>query len=133
MNIKLPQLTGYTKNFDNNSKYVNLLVNNKKLLKKYNEIWDKIKTLSKKEFDKKPLYNDKYISTKVYKNMMHTEFKYKKILEDNKHYKYIPTEPKDGDCYAYLSIILLDSILVDLNNKHYPKILLKKCVYAVDK
>ena len=45
LNIKLPQLTGYTKYFDNNNKYVNLLVNDKKLLKKYNEIWDKIKDL----------------------------------------------------------------------------------------
>ena len=54
--------------------------------------------------------------------MMHTEFKYKKLLEDNKHCKYIPIEPKDGDCYAYLSTILLDSVLVDLNNKYYPQI-----------
>ena len=44
--------------------------------------------------------------------MMHTEFKYKKLLEDNKHCKYIPIEPKDGDCYAYLSTILLDSVLL---------------------
>ena len=33
LNIKLQQLTGYTKKFDNN-KYVNLLVNDKKLFKK---------------------------------------------------------------------------------------------------
>ena len=31
---------------------------------------------------------------------MHTEFKYKKILEENKHRKYILIEPNDGDCYA---------------------------------
>ena len=60
LNINLPQLTGYTKHFDNNNRYVNLLINDKKLLKKYNEIWDKIKSLSKKESDKKPLYNNKY-------------------------------------------------------------------------
>ena len=29
LNIKLPQLTGYTKHFDDNNKYVNLLVNDK--------------------------------------------------------------------------------------------------------
>ena len=60
LNINLPQLNGYTKHFDNNNRYVNLLINDKKLLKKYNEIWDKIKSLSKKESDKKPLYNNKY-------------------------------------------------------------------------
>ena len=90
--------------------------------KKYNEIWDKIKSLSKKEFDKKPLYNNKYICNKVYNNMMHTIYKYKEVLEDNKHYKYIPIKPKSGDCLAYLSTILLDSILADLNNT--------KCVYV---
>ena len=88
LNIKLQQLNGYTKHFDDNNKYVNFLVNNKELLKKYNEIWDKIKSLTKKEFDKKPLYNNKYISTKVYSDMMHTEFIYEKILKDNKHCKY---------------------------------------------
>ena len=44
----------------------------------------------------------------------------------------MPIEPKSGDCHAYLSTILLDSILADLNNKHYLQIFLKKCVYAVD-
>ena len=38
------------------------------------------------------------------------------------HCKYIPIEPKDGGCYAYLSTVLLDSILVDSNNKHYSQI-----------
>ena len=33
----------------------------------------------------------------------------------------------------HLSTILLDSVLGDLNNKHYPQIPLKKCVYAINK
>ena len=53
---------------------------------------------------------------------MHTEYKYKKVLEDNEHCKYIPIEPKNGHCYAYISTILLDSILVDPNNKHHLQI-----------
>ena len=57
--------------------------------------------------------------------MVYTESIFKKILKDNKHCKYVPIEPKNGDCYAYLSTILLDSILVDLNNKHYQQIILK--------
>ena len=81
------------------------------------------------------MYNNKYISTKIkiYNDTIHTDFKYKKILEDNKHCKYIPIKPKDVDCYAYLSTILLDSILVNSNNKHYPQIFLEKCLYAVNK
>ena len=34
---------------------------------------------------------------------------------------------------AYLSTILLDSILVNSNNKHHPQIFLEKCLYAVNK
>ena len=43
--IKLPQMNGYTKYFDNNNKYMNLLVHDKKLLKPYNEIWHKISSI----------------------------------------------------------------------------------------
>ena len=43
--VKLPQMTAYAKYFDKNSKYMNLLVNDKEILKKYSEIWNKIKSL----------------------------------------------------------------------------------------
>ena len=46
--IKLPQINGYVKNIDNNNKYVNLLVHDKKLSKQYNEIWSKFRKLLKK-------------------------------------------------------------------------------------
>ena len=97
------------------------------MLKKYNKIWDKIKSLLKKEFDTKPLYNNRYISAKVdvYNG---TEFKYK-ILKDNKHCKYIFIRPKKDSRYEYLSVILLYSVLV-YPNKHYPQIFFKKCLYA---
>ena len=37
----------------------------KKILEKYNEIWNKIKNLFGKKFDKELVYNDNYIKTKV--------------------------------------------------------------------
>ena len=78
----------------------------------------RLKVYLKKNFIKKPLYNNKYISAKidVYNG---TEFEYK-ALKDNKHCKYICIEPKNGSRYEYLSIILLGSILV-YPNKHYPQ------------
>ena len=81
------------------------------------------------------MYNNKYISTKIkiYNDNIHTEFKYKKILEDNNHCKYILIEPKDRDCYEYLFTLLIDSILGNSTNKHYPQIFLEKCLCAVDK
>ena len=91
---------------NNDDKLINFLFADKELLKKYNEIWDKIKILFKKEFDKKPVYENKYISAKV----NGTKFEHK-ILKDNKHCN-ISVEPKNGSRYEDLSIILLDSILV---------------------
>ena len=94
-----PQLTGYTKHFDNGDKLINFLIADKELLKKYNEIWDKIKSLFKKEFDKKPVYDNKYISAKV--NC--TQFEHK-ILKNNKR-RNISIEPKNGSRHEYLSVI----------------------------
>ena len=69
---KNPQINGYVKYIDNNNKYVDLLVHDKSCLKKYNELWDKIRKLLK-EFDSEPMYDDKYIKTKIkiYNNRVH--------------------------------------------------------------
>ena len=48
LSIKLPHLTGYTKHFDNNNKYVNLLVNDKKLFKITRKYGIRLKTYPKK-------------------------------------------------------------------------------------
>ena len=101
------------------------------MLKKYNEIWDKIKSLFKKEFDKKPVYDNKYITVKL----NGTEFVHR-ILRNNGRYD-IPIEPKNNSRHEYLSVILLDSILIYpksyCSNKYYPQIFLKKCIYTKDK
>ena len=47
--IKRPQMNAYTKYFDKNNKCMNHLVKDKKILKKYLKIWNKIKSLIKKE------------------------------------------------------------------------------------
>ena len=45
--IKLPQMNGYVKYFDQNINYIYIyiLVHNKEFLEKRNEIWDKISIL----------------------------------------------------------------------------------------
>ena len=49
-------MNAYAKYFDKNSKYMNLLVNNKEILEKCSEIWSKIKSLIKKEFNSEQIY-----------------------------------------------------------------------------
>ena len=62
------------------NKCMNILVNDKELLEKYNEIWDKIKKLFKKESDSEPEHNDKYI-TKI--NLYNTNFyRNRALIED---------------------------------------------------
>ena len=44
---------------------MSFLINNEKLLEKYTEIWKKVSNIIKKEFDSKPVYNEKYLKTKI--------------------------------------------------------------------
>ena len=130
LSIQLPQLTGYSKHFNADNKYIDFLVTEKKLLKKYNEVLDKIKGLFKKKFDKKPLYNNRYISAKI-DDYNGTEFKYK-VLKDNKHCKYMPIEPKKWQSLRIFIHDIIRSILVQ-SNKYYPQKFLKKSKYEKDK
>ena len=61
-------MTGYAKKFDDNAT-MSFTINAKQLLKKYNEICEKVGKLLNIEFDSKPVYGDdddnKYIKTKV--------------------------------------------------------------------
>ena len=58
-------MNAYNKYLDTNSKYMNLLIHDMEILKKYNEIWNRIKNVFKKEFDSEPVHNNKYIKTKI--------------------------------------------------------------------
>ena len=60
--MKLPQVILYAKYFNENNKWINLIVKDEEILKKYNKRWSKIKSFFKREFDKEPVYNDKYIN-----------------------------------------------------------------------
>ena len=99
--IKLPQMIGYVKNFDSNKK-ISFKVDDNKLLKKYNKIWEKNSNLMNIEFDSEPVYggNDKYIKTKIklYKDRVNTNFQGKKV-------------PKENASYMCLSLIMLDSVI----------------------
>ena len=75
--IRLPQMTGHARKFDENAT-ISFRVNKKKLLKSHNIIWEKIKKLTKIDFESEPVYgdDDKYIKTKtkMYSDNMITNF-----------------------------------------------------------
>ena len=47
-------MSAYRRDFDE-IKYISFLIKDDELLKKYNEIWDKVKNSIKKEFDSEPV------------------------------------------------------------------------------
>ena len=55
--IRLPQMTGYARKFDENAT-MSFRVNDKQLLKNYNKIWEKVENLMKIDFESKPVYDD---------------------------------------------------------------------------
>ena len=120
--LRLPQMTGYSRRFDENAT-MSFKVNNKQLLKNYNEIWEKVEKLMRIDFESKPVYgdDDKYIKTKIkiYAGSMITNF----------HNKKMPKEKAPCKC---LSIIMLDSV-IKANKKYYPQTLLEECKYVQEK
>ena len=79
-----------------------MTISDKHLLKKYNQIWKKVKDLLKIKFDSEPVYgdNDKYIKTKIkiYDGNVNTNFQDKGIAGE------------EASCKC-LSIIMLDSVV----------------------
>ena len=100
--VRLPQMIGYAKNFNENATMSFRAPNNKQLLKNYNKISENFKS--------KTFYgdDDKYIKTKI------------KIYVDNIitnfHNKKMPKEQVPCKC---LSVIMLDSV-IKANKKYYP-------------
>ena len=63
--IILPQMSGYIKYFENGGKNMLFKIENDDVYIKYNQIWNKIKELLGVKFYSEPIYDDKYIKTKV--------------------------------------------------------------------
>ena len=59
------------------------LIKDEKLLENYNEIWKKVSKITKKEFDSNPVYDEKYIKTKLksYNGKINTNCHGNKILK----------------------------------------------------
>ena len=80
------------------TKYMSFLIKDDALLEKYNEIWEKVKNSIKKEFDSKPVYNEKCLKAKrkSYNGEINTNFHNNKI-------------PKENSKFICLSVILTSS------------------------
>ena len=81
-------MTDCVRKFDGNTT-TSFNINDKQLLKKYNQIWKIFEKLLKIKFNSEPAYgdNNKYIKTKIrtYKDSMITNFQSKKCQKKNHH------------------------------------------------
>ena len=63
--IILLQMSGYIEYFENGSKDMSSLINDDEVWDKYNKIWDVIKNNLNIKFHSEPVYEYKYLKTKV--------------------------------------------------------------------
>ena len=117
-------MTGYLNIFEDGNRKMSLITDNNESLERYTAIWEKIGDLINKKFDSDPVYNNKYINTKIrsYNNDIKTNFH----DIDNKNNKL----PEKSKPYRRMSLISLDSI-IKINKKYYPQTLLQVCVYKI--
>ena len=124
LQLFLPKMTGYLNNFKDGARKMSFFTNNNEFLERYNAIWEKISDLVNKKFNSDPIYNNKYINTKIrsYNNDIITNF----CNIDNKNDKL----PEKSKPYKCVSLISLDST-IKFNKKYYPQTLSQECVYKV--
>ena len=108
--IILHKIGGYIKYFGNGGKNMSFKIESEDVYLKYNEIWNKVKSLLNIKLHSKPIYDAKYIKTKVktFSNSINTLFSGDKIPKERIHYVCIPA-------------ISIDSVLRE-NKKNYPQV-----------
>ena len=122
LQLFLPKMTGYLNVFKDGARKMSFFTDNDEFLEIYTAIWEKISNLVNKKFDSDPIYNNKYINTKIisYNNDININFR----NIDNKNNKL----PEKNKPYKCVSLISLDSI-IKINKKYYPQTLSQECVY----
>ena len=98
--VILPQMSGCIKYFENGGKNMSFKIEEESVYLKYVEIWNKIKSVLNVKFHSQPIYDDKYIKTKVkvFNNAINTLLSGDEI-------------PKERDHYVCISAIFIDSVL----------------------
>ena len=116
--IILPQIIGYIKYFENGGKSMSFVIKDDDVLDKYDEIWDKIKGKLNIKFHSMPVYDEKYIKTKVrqFNGVIKTNFLSDKI-------------PKESMHHTCIACITIDSVMRmwEWKKNNYPQVYLEEC------
>ena len=111
-------MNGYVKTFkveNKNNKLISFRIDDEKLLEKYKAIWTKIEDLKNIKLNALPIYDDRYMKTKMrtYGNKVYTNFRGLNVPEN------------DIKCESSIAIAI-DSLLV-YENKYYLQVYLDNC------
>ena len=119
--IILPQMNGYIKYLENGGKNMSFLIKNSEVWEKYEDIWNVIKNKLKIQFQSQPIYENKYLKTKVreFDGSIKTNFLGNGL-------------PKENTYYTCIACITVDSVM-KMNKKNYPQVYLEECKYKVKK
>ena len=88
---------------------------------KYKQIWDVIKNKLKIKFHSLPVYDKKYLKTKVreYDGVIKTNFLGNDVPKENMH-------------YTCIACITIDSVM-KMEKKYFPQVYLEECKYKIKK
>ena len=91
------------------------------VLDKKNKIWGVIKKMSKTKFHSEPVYDEKYLKTKVieFDGVIKTKFLGNGVPKENMH-------------YTCIACITIDSV-IKMEKKNYPQLYLEECKYKIRK
>ena len=102
---------------------MSFVTDDKEVYRKYDEIWNVVKSLLKLKVAASPIRDDKYILAKL------KIFKKKNITTFNNNNNIVPTEK---DHYICIPAIDIDSVL-KIDKKAYPQAYLEECKYKLKK
>ena len=114
-------MSTYIKYFEDGGKNMSFKIEDDDVYLKYNEIWNKIKSILNVKFHSQPIYDGKYIKTKVktFNNLINTLLSGDEI-------------PKERIHYVSISAICIDSVL-RRDKKNFPQVYLEQCKYKIKK
>ena len=119
--IILTQMIGYIKYFENGGKNMSFLIKDDEVREKYKEIWNVIKNKIGIKFHSEPIYEQKYLKTKV------------RQFDSNIKTNFLGNGmPKENIHYTYIACVTIDSVM-KMNKKNYPQVYLEECKYKIKK
>ena len=100
---------------------MSFFIKDDKVWEKYEQIWDVIKNKLKIKCHSLPVYDKKYLKTKVreYDGMIKTNFLGNNVPKENMH-------------YICIACITIDSVM-RMDKKNYPQVYLEECKYNIRK